>query len=176
MEPRELKDALVNDWIEGERKHGVSQDPAKIERTVVRDLDRWERERKNARPRAEKLAKEQKVIKKRINESTTVFQRPVPQEPDHVPFSKMPCGVCGQCKLCKMSMRLATVVQLDEHGQPLYPALHKQFTYEHWMSKIGAGPYYKLSAVDIARRLLRRCEDICDQSNGIPGFDNWWVQ
>lgn len=176
-DPLTLKHELVADWAEGERRYGFSPDVNKIEKTVSLDLSRWEQERKAQVARARTKAKEQKDVGDRLDKTTdgTTWKKTLRQQrtPDGLPTYKC---LCGECKYCKMTRRLAWLMMADVDGKPRYPAFWRELNHHNWSWKLGVGEYRRLSKADGARMLIRKLEDLCDRSNALPGLGNWWVK
>lgn len=86
-----------------------------------------------------------------------------------------PCK-CGKCRVCCMRLRLSFLSMPDDTGEPIYPKYFRRINDELWSWKLGTGPYFR-QPVSTGRRVLqRRLEQICDESNGIPGLGYWWVK
>jgi hypothetical protein len=83
---------------------------------------------------------------------------------------------CGVCRICKMRMRLAYLVQPGDAGRPMFPVWFRRVNDELFSWKLGVGPYRELKVSEGKPMLQRRLEQICDESNSLIGLGGWWVK
>jgi len=87
--------------------------------------------------------------------------------------------LCGQCRVCKLSDRVATLCQLRPGTKPadrdfLFKVYAEDIIYHWWHWRRFSGPYAQLTAQDTNRAFWRAMENIADKTTGILG--NWWVK
>lgn len=87
--------------------------------------------------------------------------------------------LCGVCKVCKLSDRIATLVQIRPGTKPaqrdfMFRKYAEDVLYHWWHWRKFTGPYAQLEAKDTNRAFWRAMENIADRSTAELG--NWWVK
>lgn len=191
--PLELRDATVRDYTRAARRIGLEPDVEAIARLAQADLtlvDAYEREvkrspapaapRQRARPRQSALEKAQQEQGVKVVQDHATRDRP------HVLYAK--AHMVSQ-RWSHATARIARILQgvtaSSDISQSLQdavaPKLAKEFAelYIHFQLRgrqSKHNPFRGLSARDAARMFVRKVEDICDRSTGIPGLGPWWVK
>lgn len=182
-EPLELKELLVQDYIKGEKVHGISEhDVSAIERQVLEDIRQYNAEKREAKPRPKpkkKRLEETKTYKKaeRLGYRLTKNQHDYDLSSAYNSCTCKNLGPRRRCKGCRLFARVKQLMaQLPRKGRNdkiewKYPEFVLWIQRETSDQKWRRGFYREIPEDQQHRAVMSKLADIADKS--IPYLGKW---